>query len=113
MSSKKKRKKLKPISEDKKYLHVYISWGYGMNYFKIINGENDDIITERNLRKNNKQCWFNILNIKSEINQYAKKFGYNVDLGELYISIQDDGLSYHNIEDVKKMAEERNILLID
>ena len=26
MSSKKERKKLKPISENKKYLHAYISW---------------------------------------------------------------------------------------
>ena len=113
MSSKKKRKKLKPISENKKYLHAYISWEFGMNNFKIINGENYGIITERNLLKNGKQCWFNILNIKSEINQYAKKFGYNVDLGELYICIQDEGFSYHNIEDVKEKSEERNILLID
>jgi hypothetical protein len=51
MASKKERIKLKPKQEINKYLNAYISWGGGMRSFRILNGDNYDIISERELTK--------------------------------------------------------------
>lgn len=98
MASKKSRIKLRPKRDEVKYLHAYISWGAGFNSFRIINGETYETITSRNLRENGKRCWFNITNVKNEVNEYAKKIGVKSDLGELFICIEKDGLSYHDKE---------------
>ena len=114
MSSKKARKKLKPKNISVNYLNAYVSWGVGLRSFRILNGDSLEIITERNLYQNGKTCWFNILNVINEVKEYAKNHNLNMEgLGELFICIENDGLSYHNKEIIKKKAEERGILLID
>lgn len=98
MASKKSRIKLRPKRDEAKYLHAYISWGAGFNSFRIINGDTYETITSRCLRENGKRCWFNIANVKREVDEYAKKIGVRSDLGELFICIERDGLSYHDKE---------------
>jgi hypothetical protein len=114
MSSKKARKKLKPKNVIVNYLHAYVSWSAGFRSFRILNGDSLEIITERNLYQNGKTCWFNIVNVKNEVKEYAKNNNLSMEgLGELFICIEDEGLSYHNKEIIKKKSEERGILLID
>ena len=118
MASKKERIKLKPKQEINKYLNAYISWVGGMRSFRILNGDNYDIISERELRQNGKQCWFNLTNVKNEVNEYAKKLGLKTTgLGELFICIENDGFSYSDkdprFDEVKQKAKERSITLID
>ena len=117
MASKKSRIKLRPKKDEVKYLHAYISWGAGLNSFRIINGDTYDVITERNLRHNGKQCWFNITNVKNEIKEYAKQIGLKSELGELIICIERDGLSYHDKEQtIQKLIDTdrtNRITLID
>ena len=116
-SSKKFRKKLKPKIPQEKYLNAYVSWGWALSSFKIVNGDTYETITERDLRKNGKQCWFNLTNIKKEVEDYAKKHNLKTDLGELYFSLDKQGLSYSHLEphldEIKKIAKERSITLID
>jgi hypothetical protein len=114
MSSKKARKKLKPKSVSVNSLYAYVSWSAGFRSFKILNGESLEIITERNLYQNGKICWFNIVNVINEVKEYARNHNLSMEgLGELFICIENEGLSYDNIEIIKKKAEERGILLID
>ena len=117
MSSKKLRKKLKTKKEKIEYLHAWISWGWALKSFKIINGDNYETITERNLEQNGKQCWFNITNIKKEINEYSNKLGLKTDLGELFVCIDEQGLSYSDLDPhfdrIKQKAKERSIILIN
>ena len=98
-SSKKLRKKLKPKITESKYLKAYVSWGWALNSFKIINGDTYETITERNLRQDGKQCWFNLSNVITEVVEYAKKHNLNPSgLGELYVSIGNQGLSYSHLD---------------
>ena len=107
----------KKIKSEVKYLKAYVSWGYALNSFKIVNGDTYETITERNLRQDGKQCWFNLTNVITEVEDYAKKHNLKTGLGELYVSIDEQGLSYSNLDprldEVKQKAKERTITLID
>lgn len=107
---KKKRKK------ETKYLSACVSW-IGKSSFEILDNKTFETITGRVLRQNGKQCWFNITNVKNEVNAYAERLGLKSDLGELFICIDREGFSYHDREKAEQKLADTNrtnlIVLID
>jgi hypothetical protein len=118
MASKKARKKLRPKEDKQNYLKAYVSWDFGFKSFRILNRDNFDVISERKLIKDGKQCWFDLSNVKDEVERYATERDLSTwGLGELYQCIDDEGFSYShkdpNLEGVKSKAKQKSIILID
>ena len=118
MASKKTRKNLRPKGIKINYLNAYVSWEFGFKSFQILNSDNFDVISERKLIKDGKQCWFDISNVRKEVEIYAKERDLSLSgLDELYQCINDEGFSYShkdpNLEVVKSKAKQKSIILID
>jgi hypothetical protein len=118
MASKKARKKLRPKEIKTNYLNAYVSCDFGFKSFRILNGDNFDAISERNLIKDGKQCWFDISNVRNEVEIYAKERDLSTSgLDELYQCIDDEGFSYSHkdpdLDKVKSKAIQKSIILID
>ena len=98
-----------------KKLKLFIDWSLGLKYFAIYNEINDkyDIITERQIDDGAYTCWFNIDNIKREIEDYSKENNFKLDQKELknfLKSIEEKGFSYSdkNFSEIQKDVTERN-----
>ena len=83
-----------PINKKDRWL--FTDWGMGLSSFKIYDSfDTRNLITERTIDQNGRTNWFNIDNIKREIEVYAKD--NNVKIKGLNETIQDlrsTGFSY-------------------
>ena len=97
-----------------KKLKLLIDWSLGLKYFTIYNtDEKYDIITERQIDDGAYANWFNIDNIRREIEDYSKENNFKLDQKELknfLKSIAEKGFSYSdkNLSEMQKEVEERN-----
>jgi len=98
-----------------KKIKLFIDWSLGLKYFRIYNtmDEKYDFITERQVDDGAYTCWFNIDNIRREIQDYAKTNNLKLDEKELknfLIDISKKGLSYSDkyFSETQKDVAERN-----
>lgn len=98
-----------------KKVKLIIDWSLGLKYFTIYNeiDEKYDIITDRQIDDGAYTCWFNIDNIRREIQDYSKKNNLKLDEKELknfLTEITEKGLSYSdkNFSEIQKDVAERN-----
>ena len=92
-----------------KKLKLFIDWPLGLKYFTIYNATDEkyDIITERQIDDGAYTCWFNIDNIRQEIEDYSKENNFKLDQKELknfLKDITDKGFSYSD----KNLLEMQN-----
>jgi hypothetical protein len=95
----------------KKKLLLFIDWGYALKYFTISSYDED--ITSRQIDDGCYTCWFNIDNVKREIENYSEKNNFKLDEKKLKVflkSIEVKGLSYSdkNKLEIQTDIEERN-----
>ena len=82
------------IMRNKKIL--FTDWALGLSNFKIYDSfKTLNLITERTIDENGYTNWFNIDNIKREIESYAKNNNIKfIGLKETLKNIKDNGFSY-------------------
>lgn len=96
----------------KKKLSLFIDWE--LTYFTIHQSHEDgNVITSRDLTDGSYTNWFNIDNIRREIENYSEKNNLKIDEKNLKLflkKIEEKGHSYSdkNLSEIMKDVEERN-----
>ncbi len=75
---------------------LFTDWGFGLSYLKIYDDfDSYNLITERKIDEKGCLNWFNIDNVKREIEDYAKNNNVKIrGLNETIQSIKSKGFSY-------------------
>lgn len=89
----------------KKYL--FTDWGFGLSNMKIYDSfESFNLITQREISKNGCIQWFNIDNVRREIEEYGVK--NNIKLKGLHETLRDingEGFSYSDKDKEKTISK--------
>jgi hypothetical protein len=99
--------------------YLFTDYGFGLSHFKIYDSfETFNLITERIIREDSVTNWFNIDNIRREIEEY-ERLNPNIKLVgliETLNSIHENGFSYTDKdfnETRSEIKNKRNIKMID
>ena len=93
----------------KKECWLFTDWGFALSDFKIYDSyDSFNLITKRTIDKGGCINWFNIDNVKREIEEYAQKNNIKIKgLNETIQSIKSKGFSYTD-KDKEKTIQEAN-----
>ena len=100
--------------KDEKWL--FTDWGFGLSEFKIYDSYGSfNLITKRTIRKGRTTNWFNIDNVKREIEEWSKNNNVKIKgLKETLEGIKSEGFHYTDkgkekaIEDANLKNKNRN-----
>ena len=89
----------------KKYL--FTDWGFGLSNMKIYDSyDSFNLITQREISKDGCIRWFNIDNVKREIEEYGIKNNIKFKgLGETLRDIDAEGFSYSDKDEEKTISK--------
>lgn len=84
------------IDNKKEVKWLFTDWGFGLSSVSIYDSyESFNLITKREIDKDGCIQWFNIDNIKREIEEYGIKNNIKIKgLGETLATIDENGFSY-------------------
>jgi len=103
------------MKKNNKLNNLFIEWGPSLGYFTIYTSLKEySSITGRDIDDGSYVNWFNIDNIRREIEDYSEKYDFKLDeknLKNLLKSIEEKGFSYSdkNKLEIIKDVEQRNI----
>lgn len=108
---------MKNNNNKKEVKWLFTDWGFGLSNFKIYDSfDSFNLITKRTITQGRCTNWFNIDNIKREIEEYAKSNNVKIKgLKETLHDLKCAGFSYTDttknsaIKDANKMNENRNV----
>ena len=102
------------MKKNNKLNNLFIEWGPSLGYFTIYTSLKEySSITGRDIDDGSYVNWFNIDNIRREIENYSEKNNLKIDEKNLKLflkKIEEKGQSYSdkNLSEIIKDVEERN-----